>query len=270
MDDQLPARSSDQAPNALDRRRFLFGLLASGAALATISSPTGYASHNQDKTFPDDEDEDEDDDDSPVEGSGNGEAGIALLQSWMEGETRQVIVSDPGWVYTLSRVSNFAVYVPTSWDFFEQSDPTPGNFADGFTTTSTVSSPDDDALFYVYDVALLPYLVTTEAFVQSVFETLADGKDIELIEEEYDSLLAEDDAVFAAARIGDSIAAIQAFGSVFNSQGSATSSYSSTIQIGAAAQFNDLTEQFFLPMLSNFQRFSGGSGDPTPTPSPAP
>lgn len=219
-----------------------------------------------DKTFPDDED----DADSPAEESGNGEAGIALLQSWMEGDTRQVIVSDPGWVYTLSRVSNFALYVPTSWDFFEQSDPTPSNFADGFTTTSTVSSPENDAFFYVYDVALLPYLVTTKAFIQDVFETLADGKKIEVIVEEYDSLLAEDDAAFSAARIGDSIATIQAFGAVFNGQGTTTSSYSSTIQIGAAAQFDALTEQYFLPMLSNFQRFSGGSGDPTPTPSPTP
>lgn len=226
----------------------------------------------EDKTFPDDEEEAEE---STERGNGAnttnvGEAGVALLQSWMAGNVPKVDISDPGWTFTASQIGNYAFYIPTNWRYFEQSDPTPANFNDGFVTTTTIASPDDDAFFYVHDVALLPFVLTMEDFLQDLIGGMASGEEVDVIVEQYYSLIAPNDGSFAAARIAGNIVTLQTYGTYLNTPGFVSSSYSVTIQVGKAEMFDDLARFIFLPMLSNFHRFSGGSGDSTPTPSPTP
>jgi hypothetical protein len=178
------------------------------------------------------------------------------------------VISNPAWTFAVSQVGNYALYIPADWSASEETDPTPTDFDDGFTTSTRLASPDEDALFFVYDVALLPGVVTMEQFVTTTLQLLANDEEIEVLVDELYSFIAPDDASFVAVRIGDGIVTMQTFGSVFATSSLSTSTYSSTIQVGAADDFDRLAADYFHPILSNFERFSGGSGESTPTPTP--
>ena len=267
---------SSLARRSTHRRGFLLG--AAGVASALSVARMSIAAQS-DFTYDDKTSGDRDDsgDNTPADGAidapaGSGEQGVALLRSWMAGQITGVPISNPAWVFTVSQVGNYAFYIPGGWQVAEFTDPTPGDFSDGFTTTTRVDAPNDRATFYVYDVQALLRVVTMPEFAQGVADGLTGGSEFELLAEDYYSMLAPNDAAFFAIRFGEQIATMQAFGSVVGNQGSGleTSSYSSTIQVGRADRFDELVVDYFLPMLSNFQRFSGGSGDPTPTPTPTP
>jgi hypothetical protein len=210
--------------------------------------------------------------DQPTEvpSSSDGAAGVALLKRFMEGTEPKSVISDPGWMFTISQIGNYAFYLPSTWRYEERTDPTPANFNDGFVTTTTLSSPEADAFFSIHDVGLLPFVMTMDEYLQDQIRFMAGNEPAEVFVEEYYSLVAPNDASFLAARIGPSVVTMQSYGSVLNTPGLATSSYGSTIQVTSAAQFDDITERYFFPILSTYQRFSGGSGDSTPSPSPTP
>jgi hypothetical protein len=256
-----PERESHR-DTALNRRRLLLSATGFVATLAALTAGLRLAGADEKKPPPDS------DDDEQTGRDAAGADGIALLQQWMEGDIPSATISDPGWTFAASQVGNYAFYIPEGWSASEETDPTPANYNDGFTTSTRLASPDEDAIFYVYDVALLPGVVTMEQFVTTTLQLLANGEEIELLVDERYTYLAPDDASFVAVRMADLIVTMQTFSSVFVSSSLSTSSYSSTIQLGRTDDFNHLAADYFYPMLSNFERFSGGSGESTPTPTP--
>lgn len=200
-----------------------------------------------------------------------GEQGALLLQAWMMGEVTGSVPLDPTWAPFLSQVGNYMFYVPVDWRMSESTDPTPTDFSDGFITSTRAMAPDESAAFLVYDVGLLPYDYALDDFANETIRNLAGGDAFEIIAQQSRLFWENGVGMSIATRSDDGVAALQVFRSQLPdySTGGIFTSFSTTIQIGGAEQFDELTRTAFLPMLAHLQRFSGGGGDdPTPTPTP--
>ena len=258
--------ATSRVPN-LDRRTVLSGFAAALLAIRAeaFPSPTS-ASDTWDKTLPDDDEDTRSDspDDAGLEG-------IARMEAWMVGDIPGVAVPDPSWTFVVSNASNFGFYAPPDWRYSETLQQTPREFDYGYVTRGGAISPDGEATFLIIDFQLLMDTMTMDEFIDTTLGELAGEEQIELVSERSLSFLAEDDARFTGVRFADLAATMQTFGSTYRDPSTRveSSSYSTTIQIGPADRFDELATDYFLPMISNFQRFSGGS-EATPTPTPEP
>lgn len=273
-------RSSNSSPPAtsgprrINRRRALSRLGFTTAAIAAgLPLISGVAADEWDKTIGDEDDlrsasAESQSDSASVEVH----AGVALLQGWMTGEVAGVPISDPSWRFLISEVGNYGFYAPPDWSFSETYDQTPRGFDFGYISTTQSVSPENDALFMVYDFFLFKDIMQMDEFIEQTLDVLAGDESLEIVVEQSLSFFSEDDARFTGVQIGDTIATMQTFGTTFSdaAAGIESSSYSSTIQIATTDRFDDYAIDYFFPMISNFQRFSGGGGDETPTPSPTP
>ena len=269
MTNQL--RASDLASPArvpnLDRRTFLSGFAAALLAIraGAFPSPTS-ASDTWDKTLPDDDEDTRSDspDDAGLEG-------IARMEAWMVGDIPGVAVPDPSWTFVVSNASNFGFYAPPDWRYSETLQQTPREFDYGYVTRGGAISPDGEVAFLIIDFQLLMDTMSMDAFIETTLDELVGEEPIEFVSERSRSFLTEDDARFTGIRFADRAATMQTVGSTFRDPLARveSSSYGTTIQIGPADRFDELVADYFLPMISNFQRFSGGS-EATPTPTPEP
>ena len=200
-----------------------------------------------------------------------GLAGIALMEAWWVGTTPGVAVPDPSWTFVMSNASNFGLYAPADWRYSETLQQTPREFDYGYVTRGSAFSPDGDAAFLIIDFQLLMDTMSMDEFIDTTLKELAGEEPIEFVSERSRSFVAEDDARFTGIRFADRAATMQTVGSTFRDPLARveSSSYGTTIQIGPADRFDELVTDYFLPMISNFQRFSGGS-EATPTPTPEP
>lgn len=269
MTNQL--RASDLASPArvpnLDRRTFLSGFAAALLAIraGAFPSPTS-ASDTWDKTLPDDDEDTRSDspDDAGLEG-------IARMEAWWVGDISGVAIPDPSWNFVMSNASNFGFYAPADWRYSETLQQTPREFDYGYVTRGGAISPDGEATFLIIDFQLLMDTMSMDAFIETTLDELVGEEPIEFVSERSRSFLTEDDARFTGIRFADRAATMQTVGSTFRDPLARveSSSYGTTIQIGPADRFDELVTDYFLPMISNFQRFSGGS-EATPTPTPEP
>lgn len=244
------------------------GLLAASALVRGSTSPAG-AADDWDKSLP--ADDETATGGAHQDGTAAGLAGIELLKGWLTGEVAGVSITDPAWRFLISEVGNYGYYAPPDWSFAETYDQTPRGFDFGYISTTQSASPENDALFMVYDFFLFKDIMEIDAFIEQTLESLAGDESIEIISDVSLSFFTENDAKFTGVQIGDRIATMQTFGTIFSdvAAGIESSSYSSTIQIATVERFDTYATDYFLPMISNFQRFSGGGGE-TPTPSPTP
>lgn len=248
-----------QSEQAFSRRSVLH-IAAGAAAVATasVALSTRRASARPDVTL-------------PRNGGAAGSYGVALIRSWFTGELLGTILPDPSWGTYLSQVGNYAFYYPSDWQITESTDPTPLDFSDGFITTTSVVSPDQGATFLVYDVSFLSGEITSRDFASDTIQRLAGDAEVEMMADDYLEIERGINAANTAARIDDTIVTMQTFGSTLPDvvNGGVESSFSSYIEIADADRFDELAETVFLPMIYNFQRFSGGGGEETPTPTPS-
>jgi hypothetical protein len=196
--------------------------------------------------------------------------GVDLLQSWFRGELRGPLPPGSDWAPFVSQVGKYAFSYPPEWQVTESTDPTPNDYRDGFATTTAIAAPDNSATLYVYDVALLPINVTSREFAWTTIQTLAGEAKVEQLAEDYQELQQGMNGAAVAGRVGDEVVAMQAYGSTFidrSGLNSFVTSFSSTIEFANADDFDQLTDEVFMPLLFNFQRMSGGGGE-TPTPEP--
>ena len=264
-------RASDlAAPSRVrnpDRRTVLSGVAAALLGIGAGMLPSSVAaSDNQDKRSPGDSTSDH-----AYSPDDAGLAGIALMEAWMVGDIPGVAVPDPSWTFVMSNASNFGFYAPADWRYSETLQQTPREFDYGYVTRGGAISPDGEVAFLIIDFQLLMDTMSMDAFIETTLDELVGEEPIEFVSERSRSFLTEDDARFTGIRFADRAATMQTVGSTFRDPLARveSSSYGTTIQIGPADRFDELVTDYFLPMISNFQRFSGGS-EATPTPTPEP
>lgn len=224
----------------VSRRGFLSGLGLGVAAAASVALPSGraLAARRDDEA---------------------GLRGVEMLHAWARGEISRGVAPAPmGWALYVP-VRGAAFVYPPEWTVTEISDPDIADFYDGNPTGALVVAPDETAGVLMTNVTANAPTEATDAAWAQLEQIAGRVKLTELVEDELPPILQVTRA-FVAARAGDMVYAVLAQAMPDSVMGG-TFLYFSLVA-GPADEFDDLTEEVFLPVLmSQVTGGPGGGGD---------